>query len=190
LSLLGAKVSVLPPWVRPRRCVRRGKYSAARLSNPEIRERLLAKLATECANEADILVLLGEADARKLYLAEGYPSMHAWCIEFFHFSHEVAFRRIHAARAAREYPLLFAAVAGRRLHLSAVRLLVPHLTPENVEEIVAAATHERRAHQKLQYARALLSHSLPLVCSTVDDGRSASHAALDHPSLRRGRPSG
>jgi 5-methylcytosine-specific restriction endonuclease McrA len=118
-----------------------GKYSASHLSNPEIRQRLLAKVAADWVNEADILVLLAEADLRKMYLDEGYPSMHAYCIGFFHFSRDVASQRIHAARAARDYPVLFTAVEEGRLHLSAVRLIAPHLTPDNVDELVAASTH-------------------------------------------------
>jgi 5-methylcytosine-specific restriction endonuclease McrA len=117
------------------------RHSAAHLSNPEIKQSLLVEVRENCVSEAGVLVLIGEADARKMYLDEGFPSMYAWCVEFFHFSKEVAFRRIHAARIAREFPLLFAAVEDGRLHLSAVRLIAPHLTPENVDEIVAAATH-------------------------------------------------
>jgi hypothetical protein len=115
--------------------------SAAHFSNLEIRETLLAKVSANCASEAEILVLIAEADSRKMYLDEGYPSMYAWCIEYFHFSKDVAFKRIHAARAAREYPVLFGAVEDGRLHLSAVRLIASHLTPENVDELVAGATH-------------------------------------------------
>jgi hypothetical protein len=55
-------------------------------------------------------------------------------------SEESALRRIQAARAARRFPVLFVAVAEGRLHLTAVGLLAPHLTPENVDEFVAAAT--------------------------------------------------
>src|SRR5262249_12451838 len=129
------------PRYAPEEGVLMRRHAAARLSNPQIKELLVAKVAAECVREAEILVLIGEADARKMYLEEGYPSMHAWCIEFFHFSKDVAYKRIHAARAARNYPVLLDAVEQARLHLSAVRLIAPHLTPENVEELVAAATH-------------------------------------------------
>ena len=71
--------------------------SAAHLSNPQIKQSLLSRVVTDCANEAEILVLIAEADRRKMYLDEGYPSMHAWCIEFFYFSKDVAFKRIHAS---------------------------------------------------------------------------------------------
>jgi len=115
--------------------------SADHLSNPQIKQQLLAKVAADRANEAEILVLIGEADHRKMYADEGHPSMFVYCVKGFHFSKDVAFKRIHAARAARDFPLLIEAVADGRLHLSAVRLIAPHLTAQNVDELVAAATH-------------------------------------------------
>jgi hypothetical protein len=41
--------------------------------------------------------------------------------------------------------VIFAALAERRVHLSAAVLLAPHLTPENVQELLSAATHRTRA---------------------------------------------
>jgi 5-methylcytosine-specific restriction endonuclease McrA len=143
------------------------RFSAAHLSNPQVKQRLMVKVVEDRANETEILVLIGEADARKIYIDEGYTSMYAWCIEFFHFSKEVAFRRIHVARMARQYPLLFAAVEDGRLHLSAVRLIAPHLTPENVEEIVARATHrtceeiEEMLARRVVRLETLLEGSIP-----------------------------
>ena len=117
------------------------KHTAAHLTNPQIRASLLAKVAIDRANEVEILVLIAEADLRRMYADEGYSSMYVYCVQCFHFSKDVAFKRIHAARAARDYPLLFDALEDGRLHLSAVRLLATHLNRENVQELVDAATH-------------------------------------------------
>ena len=46
--------------------------------------------------------------------------MHAYCVERLHFSDGAAYKRIRAARAAREYPRLLADVAEGRLHLGAI----------------------------------------------------------------------
>jgi len=67
--------------------------------------------------------------------------MHAYCTQVKNFSDDEAFKRIHVARTARRFPGLFVALADGRLHLSAVRLLATHLTPENVERLVEAASH-------------------------------------------------
>jgi hypothetical protein len=49
-------------------------------------------------------------------------------------------KTIQAARAVQRHPVLFGAIADGRLHLSAVNLLAPHLTPESADELVAAAS--------------------------------------------------
>ena len=59
----------------------------------------------------------------------GYPSMHAYCVHELRMSEDVASKRIHAARAARNFPAIFAAVADGRLHLSGVCLLAPTCGP-------------------------------------------------------------
>src|SRR5262249_24766164 len=61
------------------------------------------------------------------------------------YSDDAALKRIQAARAARKFPLLFPALADGRLHLTAICLLAPHLTVDNAQELVAAATHQRSA---------------------------------------------
>jgi len=159
------------------------RHSVAHLSNPQVKQRLMVKVVQERAHEAEILVLIGEADARKIYLDESYSSMYAWCIEFFHFSKEVAFRRIHAARIARQYPFLFAAIEDGRLHLSAVRLIAPHLTPENVEEIVAAATHRTCEEIEEMLARRVVRLETLLEGSTASkrDSRTPSSPAPHSP---------
>jgi len=92
-----------------------------------------------------VLAHIAEADARRLYLPEGYASMFAYCTGRLHYSEEAAFKRIHAARTARRFPALFEAVADQRLHLSAVVLLAPHLTDETFESLVGAAAHKSKA---------------------------------------------
>jgi len=57
------------------------------------------------------------------------------------FAEAVAYKRIAAARAARRYPELLTALRNGDLHLTAVSLLAPQLTAENVTELLAAARH-------------------------------------------------
>jgi len=106
---------------------------------------LSALVARDRATTAALLAHIGEVDARRLYLPAGYSSMHAYCVEALHFSDDAAYKRIQAARAARQFPALLRAIARGRLHLSAVCLLAPHLTRANFGELVAAATHRRKA---------------------------------------------
>ena len=99
-------------------------------------------------NTAETLAHIAEVDQRGLYLSRGYPSMFAYCVARLHFSESAAFRRIHAARAARQFPALFEAVADGRLNLTSVRLLSAYLTSENLDELMAAAAHRRTSEVK------------------------------------------
>jgi hypothetical protein len=116
----------------------------------------LRDLASRDADlEADLLVHLGEVDARELHLANGYPSLFAYCTEVLHFSESVAYHRITAARAARAFPQVLEAVRRGELHLSGVRLLAPHLTRESCAELLARARHKsKRAIEEMLADRA------------------------------------
>jgi 5-methylcytosine-specific restriction endonuclease McrA len=94
---------------------------------------------------AALLARIAEFDERKLYLPAGYPSMLAYCVERGHYTEQAAYKRIFAARAARRFPAIFDAIAGGRLHLSAVVLLARHLTENTAEELLSAATHKTKA---------------------------------------------
>ena len=107
------------------------QYVLSHLSDGALLSGLKKLVAQDCATTAELLAHLAEVDDRKLYLPAAYPSLYTYCVGELHLSEEVAFKRIHAARAARRFPAIFAAVAEGRLHLSAVVLLAPHLTREN-----------------------------------------------------------
>jgi hypothetical protein len=89
---------------------------------------------------ADLLVHLGEIDARKLYLARAFPSMFALCVTDLGFSEDVAYNRIMVARLARRLPTVLDALRSGRVHLAGLRLLAPHLTEENSGAVLAEAT--------------------------------------------------
>src|SRR6476661_3823725 len=119
-------------------------YSLSRLTNPQVLSGLYKNASRSCEVTALLLAYIAEADKRRLYLSEGFPSMHAFCVARLHLSEPAAFKRIHAARAARKFPELFSAIADGRLHLSAVCMLAPHFTSKNVSVLMAEATHRRK----------------------------------------------
>ncbi len=53
---------------------------------------------------AQLIASLAELDARELYLAEGFPSLFAYCTRCLHLSEHAVYGRIAAARAARQWP--------------------------------------------------------------------------------------
>ena len=120
-------------------------YELTHLSNAALLHDLEALAVRESVATALLLAHVAEADARRLYAPAGYPSMFAYCVEKLHLSEDAAYYRIRAARTARQFPVIFDAVAEGRLHLTAVCLLAPHLTAENAGELIEAATHRRKA---------------------------------------------
>jgi hypothetical protein len=113
---------------------------------------------------AEILVLIGEVDSRRLYRGEGYASMHLYCIRELHFSESAAFRRITAARLARHFPEIVDAIADGRLHLTAIVELAPKLSPASGRELLAAAEYRTRAEiLQLLAERFPTTESMPLL---------------------------
>lgn len=94
--------------------------------------------------EADLVAHIGEVEDRRLYAREAVRSMFAYCTRILHLSEHEAYVRITAARAARNHPALLTMLADGRLHLSGIAKLVPHLTRENREGLLARATHKTK----------------------------------------------
>jgi 5-methylcytosine-specific restriction endonuclease McrA len=61
-----------------------------------------------------------------------------------HQSEHAAYNRIEAARAARRFPLILERLADGSIHLTAVRLLAPKLTPANHRAILDAARYKSK----------------------------------------------
>ncbi len=150
------------------------RYSLSHLDAHQVRSGLLAFLAAERGNTADVLAHIAEFDDRRLYLPEAYSSMHAYCVDALHLSEDAAFKRIRAARTARRFPAIFDEVASGRLHLAAVVLLSPHLTHDNAAELIAAARQKRRSEIEL-----LLAERFPQP-DLATSLRAVQAAAADH----------
>jgi hypothetical protein len=137
----------------------------ATLSDDELVERV--KDLAGCERRASVALVrsLMEFDARELYLREGCSSLYTYCTQVLHLSEGAAYNRIEAARAARRYPQLLGMLECGDLTLTAVRLLAPHLTPDNHAELLAAARHRSRFEiQELVASRVPRS-----ACSTQSD---------------------
>ena len=94
-------------------------YTLTHRIDADLLRDLIALVAQARATTATLLAHLAEVDARRLYLPAGHTSMHAYCVDALHLSDAAALKRIQAARAAREYPVLFVALADGRLPPSA-----------------------------------------------------------------------
>src|SRR2546425_9979897 len=109
------------------------------LSSSDLRSATQELVRRSHGVEAALLVRLGEIDERKLYLDWAFSSMFAFCVGELRFSEDVACNRINVARAARRIPVILEAVRSGQVHLAGLRLLAPHLTTENQEDVLAEA---------------------------------------------------
>jgi 5-methylcytosine-specific restriction endonuclease McrA len=108
--------------------------------------RLLTRLVAEGReNTAKTVAVIAEVDRRRLFVPAGYTSMKAYCMEALRLSEDAAFKRIQVARAIGEFPALLEMLADGRLHLTGACLLAPHLTAENIAELLAGAIYATKA---------------------------------------------
>src|SRR5688500_11675432 len=90
---------------------------------------------------ASLLAHLAEVEARGIHRARACASLYTYCIYELRFSEDEAFRRVSAARLVRRFPALLDAIATGELHLTGLLMLGPHLTPDNLVEVLALAKH-------------------------------------------------
>jgi hypothetical protein len=147
------------------------RYCLSHLPDPDLLRALRSLVAQDRATTASLLAHLTEVDARKLYLPAAYPSMFDYCVGELGLSEQSAFKRIRAARVARQFPALFTMIAEGRLHLSAVIVLSSYLTPANADELLAAAAGKSKAKvEQLLAERFPRSETLALVTGVSPRG--------------------
>jgi hypothetical protein len=93
---------------------------------------------------ATLLAHLAEVEARGVHRTRACASLYTYCIYELRFSEDEAFRRVSAARLVRRFPALLDALAAGELHLTGFQMLGPHLTAENLGEVLARAKTGRR----------------------------------------------
>jgi 5-methylcytosine-specific restriction endonuclease McrA len=118
--------------------------SIASLSDAELLVEVARSAGTERTATARLIAVLAELDARRLYLGEGCSSLFTYCTQVLHLSEHSAYGRIEAARLARRWPAVLDALRTGDLTLTAICLLGRHLTPDNCEELLAAARHKSK----------------------------------------------
>jgi hypothetical protein len=122
----------------------RGRLTLRSLSDDDLLRRLSEAVRRSRRIEADLVALIGEVEARRLYAREASPSMFAYCTEELHLSEPEAILRIRVARASRQHPMLLTMLRDGRLHLSGIALLAPLLTSKNRAKLLKRATHKSK----------------------------------------------
>ncbi len=85
--------------------------SLERLSDRDLLDATAFAAGAERRTTVELLTLLAELDARRLYLGEGCSSLFTYCTQVLRLSEHAAYHRIEAARAARRFPGILALLA-------------------------------------------------------------------------------
>jgi hypothetical protein len=113
---------------------------ASHLSNDELVTEVTRLARGEREATVALIVHLAEFDARRLFEGAGFSSTFKYCMEVLRLSEDATFNRIEAARAARRYPAVLDMLVAGTLSPTTARMLARHLTAENHEGLLAAAS--------------------------------------------------
>jgi hypothetical protein len=109
---------------------------------------LLAAVSRLATGERDatvsLIAHLAELHARRLHQQAGFSSLYTYCIDVVGLSESEAYDRVKAAKLVRRYPALLTLLAAGQINLTTVRLVAPHLTAANHEELLIAACGKRK----------------------------------------------
>jgi hypothetical protein len=118
---------------------------ASGLSDHDLLARIGVFAAKEREATVELVAHLAELDTRPaLFAAQGHGSLFTYCTEVLRLSEDATCNRIQAARACRDFPVILEALASGAISLTSVRILRPHLTPENHEAVLARACGRSR----------------------------------------------
>lgn len=117
--------------------------------------RVEALARTERFTLVDLLLYLGELDARPACQRKGWSSSFAYLTRHLGYSESDAMRRVRTARAARRFPSILRLVSKGDLNLVGVALIEPLLTPANHEGLIRKAC--RRSTREIERLVAELS---------------------------------
>jgi 5-methylcytosine-specific restriction endonuclease McrA len=109
----------------------------AALSDGELERSLLRLVAVESEATGDVVAHIGEFERRRLFAPKSLPSMFEYCTRTLGYSEGAAYLRIYAGRLSLEYPEIVDRLRDRRLHLTAVRIIGPHLHAANAGDLLA-----------------------------------------------------
>jgi hypothetical protein len=118
---------------------------ASGLSDQDLLARIGVLASREREASVDLIAHLAVLDVRpSLFASQGCGSLFGYCTERLRLSEDAACNRIEAARACRSFPVILDHLASGAMSLTSVRMLRPHLTPENHEAVLARACGRSR----------------------------------------------
>src|SRR5437762_6110763 len=157
---------------------------AASLSDQDLLTPLDELAGREREATADLVAHLAVLLSRPaVYAAKGYGTLFGYCTQALRLSEDAACSRIRVARACRQFPGVLDLLASGSVSLTSLRLLAPHLTPENHEAVLARAAGRTRKQIEALVAELAPQPDVPTTVRKLP----APHAAA--PSAPAERPS-
>ena len=166
----------------------------SRLSDRELEAEVARLAGCEREATASLIAHLAELYGRRLHERAGFSSLFTYCTDVLRLSEHEAYDRMKAAKVVRRYPAVLTLLASGRVNLTTVRLLAPHLTRKNQEELFSAASgkSKRQAQELLagRYPKADVASSVRKLPSSMvapvprrtPVGASADAASVEAPS--------
>jgi hypothetical protein len=114
--------------------------SASRLSDRDLVDQVTRLAAAEKGATVTLIGLLAEVYARRLHERAGYATLFIFCTDALRLSESEAYDRMKAAKIASRFPAALTLLGEGRLTLTTIRLLAPHLTATNHQELFAEAS--------------------------------------------------
>ena len=148
--------------------------AVARLGDVELMAGLRGLVAQERALSARLLLHLGEVDARGLYREHAFSSMFEYAVDALRMSPDEAYVRLRAAKVARSFPMVLQMLERNELHLSAIKLLAPHLTQANHVSVLERARGKSKRAVELIVAELAPKPDVPSVLRKLPDSNFGS----------------
>lgn len=126
--------------------------SPVSLTDDDLVVRVRALARAEHRATAALIAALAEFERRQLYLSQGCSSLFTYCTEVLHFSEHAAYTRMEVARTVLRFPVVLERLEDGSVTLTTMRRLGPVLTDANHRELLAAATHKKKADVELLVA--------------------------------------
>jgi hypothetical protein len=122
------------------------------LTDHDLVARVRALARDERRATAQLIAALAEFERRQLYLSQSCASLFTYCTDVLHFSAHAAYTRIEVARTALRFPVVLERLEDGSVTLTTIRRLGPVLSARNYRELLAAATHKKKADVELLVA--------------------------------------
>lgn len=127
------------------------------------------------AGTYELLVIIGEVDARGIWALHGALSCAAWLAPLTDVETVTAHNQVRVARAMRQHPRLDAAMATGDVSYSKARVLVAYLDDDNADELVTIAETTPASRLGTVIAARSLQHDDPeVITARQHDARSVS----------------